>query len=409
MKKMYFLLLTIFVSVPCFAQWEQVNNGIINLSQGARLLGSSDTHLFAGTLGGAKMYRTMDNGNNWTEIQPPVTGNVPESGYFFNGKYFSGLSSSMDCVFYTTDNGTSWNSVTEGPQTTVVRGFSSLSGNIFVFTSTKGIYKSSDGGLIWNASNSGLSNLNVIWMETINSKLIAATIGGGIFISTNNGETWVQSNTGIASGNLNAQLVWRMGTNLYYTAQGGGSYLSNNQGTNWSSWTKPSEMGLGVNEIYRNGANLYMEARHFSGATLKDSLYISQNEGVVWTNITENLSASDLNASGITEFFGDVFIAYNLVSPNLGIYRKTTTLGINQNYQSDFLRIYPNPFNEKIILSNYSSKKIKQVSIYNSQGKLVVSEIGNIESMNTLLLNKGFYIIEILFIDNTTVREKLIK
>jgi len=409
MKKMYFLLLTIFVSVPCFAQWEQVNNGIINLSQGARLLGSSDTHLFAGTLGGAKMYRTMDNGNNWTEIQPPVTGNVPESGYFFNGKYFSGLNSSMDCVFYTTDNGTSWNSVTEGPQTTVVRGFSSLSGNIFVFTSTKGIYKSSDGGLIWNASNSGLSNLNVIWMETINSKLIAATIGGGIFISTNNGETWVQSNTGIASGDLNAQLVWRMGTNLYYTAQGGGSYLSNNQGTNWSSWTKPSEMGLGVNEIYRNGANLYMEARHFSGATLKDSLYISQNEGVVWTNITENLSASDLNASGITEFFGDVFIAYNLVSPNLGIYRKTTTLGINQNYQSDFLRIYPNPFNEKIILSNYSSKKIKQVSIYNSQGKLVVSEIGNIESMNTLLLNKGFYIIEILFIDNTTVREKLIK
>lgn len=280
MGKNYLSTLILFAGInTCFAQWEQVNNGITNLISGAKLLSGSNTHLFAGTLGGNKMYRTNDNGSNWIEITSPVAGNVPECGFSFSGKYFSGLNSSTNCIFYTNDNGTTWNSVTGGPQTTVVRGFSSLSGNIFAYTSSVGIYRSTDGGSTWSAANSGLTNLNVIRMELINTKLIAATIGGGIFVSTDNGATWVQSNTGIAGGDLNAELVWKMGNNLYYTAQGGSSYSSNNEGTNWSSWTKPAAMGLGVLETHRNGTDLYMESRHFSGG-LRDSIYITSNEGV---------------------------------------------------------------------------------------------------------------------------------
>ena len=178
------------------------------------------------------------------------------------------------------------------------------------------IYKSSDGGVNWTQTINGLSNLNIIWMEVINSKLVAASIGGGVFISSDNGSTWVQSNSGIAGGDLNASLVWRMGTNLYYYEQGGGSYTSANDGATWIVWTKPAVFGVGPMEIYRSGGDLYMEARHFSGG-LKDSLYITSNEGITWTNITGNLSASDLSASKIMEFNGYAFIAYNLVSPNL--------------------------------------------------------------------------------------------
>ncbi len=408
MRKIYLSTVILFASITCFAQWGQVNNGITNLTSGAKLLGSSNTHLFSGTLGGGKMYRTNDNGNSWTEIQAPVPGNVPECGYYFNGKYFSGLNSSMNCVYYTIDNGTNWNNVTGGPQTTVVRGFIDLSGSIFAYTSSAGIYKSSDGGLSWSAANSGLTNLNIIWMETINTKLIAATIGGGIFISTDNGVTWAQSNSGIAGGDLNAELVWRMGNNLYYTAQGGGSYSSNNEGTTWASWTKPYVMGLGVLEIHRYGSNLYMEARHFSGG-LRDSVYISSNEGVSWTNITDNLSATDLNASGITEFGGFVFIAYNLISPNLGIYRRASTVGIEENVISNDIIIYPNPFTNKIVLSNFSNLIIKQVFIYDNLGKLIISANGGTNEINMDNLNTGLYFIKITLSDNSTVTRKLIK
>jgi photosystem II stability/assembly factor-like uncharacterized protein len=406
MKTINLLSLLLFVSLSGFAQWGQVNTGILNLTFGAKLLGSSDTYLFSGTLGGAKMYRTSNNGNNWEEITPPTLGNVPECGHYFDSKYFAGLNSSQECIFYTNDDGSSWNNVTGGPQTTWVRGFISLPGNIFAYTSTAGIYKSSNGS-DWESANDGLGNLNVIWMETINAKLIAATIGGGVFVSSDNGETWVQSNNGIAGDALNATLVWRMGSGLYYMEQGGTSYSSADEGTTWSAWTKPAVMGLAVTEIFRKNNNLYMESRHFAGG-LRDSVYLSTDEGITWANITDNLSATDLSASGITEFNGYAFIAYNLISPEMGIYRRGISTGINTEYASDQAIIFPNPFSEKIAFSNKSDQEIKQIYIFDSLGKLVLSETGG-NTIHTAGLHDGIYIVKLVFTDNTTMQRKLVK
>ncbi len=350
MKKLLFTI-TFLSSITCFAQWTQVNNGIANLSQGATTLGHSANYIFSGTLSGGKMYRSNDNGNNWSEITPPIVSNVPECGYYFSGKYFSGLNASTDCIYYSSNDGTAWSVGVGSPTASVVRGFMSLSTDIFAYTSNKGIYKSSDGGVNWTQTISGLSNLNITWMEVINSKIVACSIGGGVFISTDNGSTWVQSNSGIAGGDLNGAMVWRMGTNLYYYAQGGGSYTSANDGATWTVWTKPAVFGLAPLEIYRSGGNLYLEARHFSGG-LKDSVYVTSNEGTTWTNITGNLSASDLNASKIMEFNGYAFIGYNLVSPNLGIYRRGITVGINEQvFNSTNIAIYPNPANDLILIT----------------------------------------------------------
>lgn len=408
MKKLYLPTLFLLLGLPVWAQWSPVNNGLTNLTSGAKLLGNSNTHLFSGTLGGQKMYRTNTNGNNWVEIQPPVSGNVPECGHYFNGRYFSGLNASTDCIFYTTDNGTTWNSVSGGPQTTVVRGFLNLSGDVFAYTSSKGIYKSADGGSTWSAANTGLSNLNVAWMETLNSKLLAATIGGGVFISSDNGASWVQSNTGIASGDLNATYVWRMGTSLYYTSQGGGWYSSSNSGTNWTVWAKPAVMGLGINEIYRNGSNLYLESRHFAGG-LRDSVYFSSNEGANWLNITGNLAANNLNASGITEFNNDVFIAYNIMSPNMGIYRRTASVGLNENQLSVLINPYPNPLQDKLFLTNQSPYGIVSVTIYDYQGKLVSPHHHPTFPITTSKLPDGMYLLHITLSDNTVLHKKLVK
>lgn len=406
MKKINLLALLVFACTAAFAQWGQVNNGISNLTFGAKLLGSSDSYLFSGTLAGAKMYRTNDNGDNWTEIAPPTAGNVPECGYFFDGKYFAGLNSSQECIFYTTNNGSSWSNVSGGPQTTWVRGFISLSGNIFAYTSSAGIYKSSDGSE-WESANNGLGNFNVIWMETINSKILAATIGGGVYVSSDNGNTWLQSNNGFAGTDLNATLIWRMGSSLFYMEQGGASYTSNDEGSTWAPWTKPAVMGLAVNEIYRKGNNLYMESRHFAGG-LRDSVYLSVNEGASWTNITENLSASDLNASGITEFDGFTYIAYNIISPGLGIYRRGMITGTDeQNYAAD-LNIFPNPFTDIITVSNITDLKVREINLFDSMGKKVLTDGGK-KTINTTELPDGFYILKLILEDNTTIQRKLLK
>ena len=142
------------------------------------------------------------------------------------------------------------------------------------------------------------------------------------------------------------------------------------------------------------------------GLSITDSVFITTNEGATWTNITDNLP-SDVLGGDLTEFGGHIFIAYG--SANQGIYRRTTSTGISQNNTSNRMSIYPNPFNDRIVLSNLSNERIKHISIFDIHGKLVLSENGEMDRMNTSDIIDGQYIIEIVFTNNSTLRRKLIK
>jgi photosystem II stability/assembly factor-like uncharacterized protein len=405
MKKICLLFSIAILSINSIkAQWTQTNSGITDLNQGAKILASSDTYLFSGA--NAKMYRSNTNGDSWSEIQPPITGNVPECGYFFNGKYFAGMNASTSCIYYSSDHGSNWNSTNGAPTASVVRGFIDLSTNLFAYTSNLGVYKSTDGGLNWSSSNTGLSNLNVIDMESINNKLIATTIGGGVFISTDNGDNWVQSNTGIGSGELNGTLTWRMGTNLYYVEQGGASYTSTNEGANWTTWTKPQVMGISPLEVHRKGSSIYIETRHFDLTVfqLKDSVYMSQNEGNSWTNITSDLP-NNLNGSGLYEFNSFVYIAFNSSSAGLGIYRNAISTAIENITMNNTIALYPNPFQHQLNLNN----QVLSIRVYNMIGKEVMYLTHPNQTFNTSHLDNGIYIFEIELTDKSKQLQKCIK
>lgn len=402
-----FIAIFLFASITLSAQWSQVNTGLTNLTSGAKLLGHSDSYLFAGTLGGAKMYRSNTYGNSWTEINTPVIGVVPECGYAFGGKYFSGLNSAQNCIFYSNDNGSTWNTTTGGPQATWVRGFLGIaSGKLFAYTSTQGIFKSIDAGSTWDTANVGLTNLNVIAIEKINSKFIAATIGGGVFVSSNEGDTWMQSNSGISAGDLNASALWQMGGKLYYIDQAGSAYSSSNDGASWTAWTKPSLLGLGLNEVYRSGNNLYIESRFFSGG-LRDSIFISKDEGLTWTNITENLSATDLNASGITAFGGFEFVAYNMMSAGQGIYRRGIGTRTFDETPQTQLQIYPNP--SKGTFSIAPTENDEEIVIVNSLGQEVMRSKTHEKEFIISLHESGIYFMCITTNQGTTVKKLMVR
>jgi len=413
MKKIYISTVIFLLSLTCFAQWIQVNNGINNLATGARLLGSSNTVLFTVSIASG-VFKTNDKGNSWTQVTTPVGfTSPPKCGYYFNGKFFVGLDNSTNCISYTSDNGSNWTFGIGSPASTVVRGFISLSSDIFAYTSTKGVYKSNDGGVSWNTVNTGLTNLKIASMTIVNTKIVLATEGAGVFVSSDNGSNWILSNTGIA-GSKNGTFVWTMGSNLYfYTLTGNQYYSSNNQGSSWVSAVRPpffqsSIIGQtkSIKEVYRNGNNLYMMSKTQYGISITDSVFITTNDGVNWTNITENLP-NDILGGGLTEFGGNSFIAYG--SSNLGIYRKVNTVGLKDNYLADLLSVYPNPFIDKISISNSSNGKIKHISIYDNLGKLVLSDFSNTEYINTSFLSNGLYVMKIVFSDKSTAKKKLIK
>lgn len=334
----------LFLPTILGAQWAQVNNGLADLSTGAYTLGGSDTHVFVKA--GAQIYRSNDHGDTWTAATTPVQGNPTECGAGFNGRYFAGLNASTACIYYSDDNGDSWTEAAGAPTATVVRGFFEYGGALYAYTSNAGIYRTIDGDE-WQAVNNGLSNLNVISMSAAGPYFLAATIGGGVF-RTINASTWTAT-SGIGSGDLNAENVWSMGSVLYYSAQGGAEYSSSDFGDTWAAWTQPAFFGLGLLEVKRFDTNLYMETRHFAGG-LRDSMYLSTNEGASWTNITANLNAADLNGSGILEHDGYAFIGFNLLAPGQGIYRYGLVTDVDESRNAPVPTVFPNPVDDVLTI-----------------------------------------------------------
>lgn len=383
--------IALLTSFAATAQWSQVNNGLSTLVYGAATHGATPTHVFARAYN--VLYRSSDHGDTWTPVANPIAGNPSDVGYYFNGRYFAGSSSITACIHYTDNEGDSWTSAPGAPTATVVRGFFEYGGGLYAYTSSAGIYRTIDGNS-WTAVNNGLTNLNVIGMASSGPYFVAATIGGGVY-RTINAASWTQA-TGIAGGDLNAENVWRMGNNLYYSAQGGAEYVSSDFGSTWTAWTQPAFFGLGMVEVKRFGTTLYMECRHFAGGQ-RDSLYRSTNEGAAWTNITGNLNAADIHGSGILQHDGYVFIGYNMSSAGQGLYRYALSTGFEdaQAGMGKAASVYPNPAVDEVVLQLPESMGPATYSLIDALGHVVATgrAVAGVQRLSLAPLSPGCYVI----------------
>jgi len=414
MRTLALSFLALFVSISCVAQWSPMNSGFGSLATGTRLLGASDTHLFAVSIASG-VYRADLQGNTWTPVTTPVgISSAPKCGYYYGGRFFVGLDNSTNCIYYTPDNGVTWTGAVGSPASTVVRGFVGLPTALFAYTSSSGVYRSSDGGVSWSASNTGLTNLKIVSMTVIDSRIVAATDGGGVFVSTDGGSNWSQSNKGITAA-LRGTIVWTMGSTLYYYTKTGNQYFSSvDQGGTWTVAARPSFLQSSVigltkslKEVYRSGTNVYMMSTTQYGISITDSVYASSNDGATWEDITGNLPVSVLG-SGISETHGYIYMAYG--TPDHGIWRRATTaLGVHDDGGSDAIELYPNPFTDNIVVAGSSRASIQRITVYDILGRTVISEEGNVDRLHTEGIGNGPYVVHVTMADQSTIVKTLIK
>ncbi|MFM7471077.1 MAG: putative baseplate assembly protein [Nodosilinea sp.] len=186
--------------------WEHSNQGLIynNLQALMSYRLKGQLRLFAGTRSG--IFRSFDQGQTWElmiqglrsrEIQAllyTVEPAGPSSGREEQVKILAGT---REGLFYSTDEGRTWQSVNLGRvrpnvQALVSHQYTNSDGQaqhyLFAGTLNTGIFRSSDRGNSWTGV--GLTKQDIRVLLSQHNQLLVGTAGNGIFRSQSNGETW---------------------------------------------------------------------------------------------------------------------------------------------------------------------------------------------------------------------------
>jgi hypothetical protein len=235
----------------------------------------------------------------------------------------------LDSIFYSDDNGGSWNvgrvppwvvgGTNHYPTITGVwvnRGVilasgSPLQGNVF--------WRSTDNGVSWGASSTGITSSGI----DPTAKVLAAsgttvyigTGGSGVFLSTDNGTTWSAANNGLptykistftAYVNINCLAI--IGNDVFAGLHGD---LSGNRfgirhctlgGTTWDSLGGGLPSNVTVVSLLVVGTTLYAR---MGLTTPGNFVYKSTDLGATWTNSTNGLPDGSTVSLGTQAMFAD--------------------------------------------------------------------------------------------------------
>ena len=138
-----------------------------------------------------------------------------------------------------------------------------------------------------------------------------------------------------------------------------------------------------------------------------DSLFVSYNEGVNWTNITENLPQA-LNEAEFTEYNGYVFYAFDILVAGEGVYRRGEFNSLSEKEVYD-IEIYPNPASDRINLN--SDQPLQSVAMIDISGRTVLVRNLNFNkscSLELADLPKGYYVLKLTTSSGNQVSRKVI-
>jgi uncharacterized protein (TIGR03437 family) len=243
--------------IPVGGPYGGTTNDFINFGDGA---------VMAATGGG--VFYTMDNGETWQPRNNGLTGS-PINALALAGTVV--FAATLNGVFRTANRGILWTPITIGLAVTAVLVLKYIGSTLYAGTNGGGVFIFN--GQSWEARNTGLTNLRVNAIKAIGAALVLGT-DGGIFRSLNGGGNWAFSNAGLAVISITALAC--IGTTLFAGTDGQGVWRSTNEGASWL----PANTGatnLRIRSLHEADPALY------AGATA--GLFRSTTNGGSWTQL----------------------------------------------------------------------------------------------------------------------------
>ncbi len=338
-----------FLSTDFGNSYTRTNNGPIGLYAAADIVKVGSDILQCGY---SHIYKTSDNGANWTDF------------------YSNSIPGTYECTQFLLD-GT----------------------DLYMATSV-GVYKSTNLGP-WTALNNGLTAgfmVNSIVKNGtrmfITGKTNTTPYVAKVYYSDDNGANWIDNSASFNFGDYTEgnELAALNGSVLL--ASLGTVYVTNDNGANWTTTGSGLPFGL-INTFFVNGSNIYAGMGTDEGPY--GNVLVSFDGGANFTSIVDNLFNS--NVTSFEALDGDLYVGTFWG----GVWKRPlSSIVVNipsTNPSKGTIAMYPNPAGD-----NLSVKQTGILTISNLAGQVLYTQ--NLKAKNTQIstreLPAGIYTVQLL-------------
>jgi len=387
MKKNYLLIILLFCAYSLSAQWVPLNTGLPDYPP-TSLYPFTDTMVLS-TYGGG-VYKTLDNGENWIDINENLGNLFVKDIRGFNSSRSMFLATgggpyiTFDQVDYT-------NCTSTGLTNTDVNYFwwgpDQMGGEWMVGTNGGGVFASEEWAGPWVAANTGLSGAGMVINELggysgSDDEFAIMITDGGTYWAINGATEWTEVNTGLSDEALKVKKLAGLGF-FVIIATHGGLYYNYVMADDWTSLIPDEKLNIILalpNPIAPPGWVFF--------AFGENGFY---SEDIFnWTPMDLGGIEGEVTAAHINST--DLFLGFTTFEKsgkgNGGVYRKPLDqilVGIEDGNLSDLSKNsleqnHPNPFSQSTNIS-YSLEKSDLVSlkVYDFAGREIKTLVNEVQ------------------------------
>ena len=222
----------VFVSSDNGATWAPRSSGLGTHAQSIVTLGVTPAGSFLATSSqNATMFRSTNNGVNWSQVSPPAQ--IPGPFITFSPSVILGGGSGL---YRSTNDGVNWARTSTTFLQTVNALIRHSNGTVYVGASYGGVHASADTGKTWTPK--GLSGQDIrSLVETASGAMLAAVNYTGIYRTTDGGTSWTPLST--TTTGIQPKKLYRAGSSailgIFGSTTGDAVFASTDEGSSWTS------------------------------------------------------------------------------------------------------------------------------------------------------------------------------
>ena len=229
------------------------------------------------------LYYTENNGNTWENVTNEITNTICLSMVVLGNELFTGTNATG--IFSTSDQGETWSHL--GVNNAEIRTMHAVGNTLLAAGPFVGIKRSIDNGETWSYASQGLYNISTRGFTHIDENIFAANIDG-VYVSADDGQNWSLQNNGLTT--LNILSLHAIEDTLFAGTQNG-VFISTNYANSWESISNGLPPYSTVTSIKNIGNTIVIVVSN-------SGIYTSQDNGANWTNVNSLTSFSTLEVSG---------------------------------------------------------------------------------------------------------------